>query len=92
MKAINIALKREDGKVETDTLYGEKMFTIRDLKEISKKYNCDVIVSYIGDLVLRSEEEIQKDSLFYKRKIKKEKVEDGKTEFSEPVSEQTDSI
>lgn len=47
----NLAVKREDGKVEQDTIFREKLFTVDDIKDMSTRFNCGVIVSCVGVFV-----------------------------------------
>lgn len=44
----NIAVRRDDGKIEQDTIYRDKLFTQDEVKEMSEKNNCSVIVSCVG--------------------------------------------
>ena len=48
MYVVNLALKREDGKVEQDTFFTETKPTQEQADEIAEKYNCDVIMSCVG--------------------------------------------
>ena len=84
MKIINIALRREDGKVETDTVYSEQMLSHENVKDIAEKFNCDVIVSYIADCVYLTEEEIRENTIVYEIE-QKEFNENATTESQFPV-------
>ena len=44
----NLAIRRDDGKIEQDTVYREKLFTKEEVEDISKKYFCSVLVSLVG--------------------------------------------
>lgn len=44
----NLALKRDDGKVENDTVFRDKFFTEEEVKQISEKFTCSVIVCLEG--------------------------------------------
>lgn len=44
----NIALKRDDGKVEQDTVYRETLFTFDEIKAMAIKFSCSVLVSCVG--------------------------------------------
>lgn len=48
MYVVNLALKREDEKVEQDTFFTEIKPTQEQADEIAEKYNCDVILSCVG--------------------------------------------
>jgi len=48
MCVINIALRKADGKIESDTVYSEQMLTMEDVMNISEKYDCDVMACQVG--------------------------------------------
>lgn len=48
MYVVNVALKREDGKIEQDTFCKESKPTLELAEEIAKTYSCDVILSCVG--------------------------------------------
>jgi hypothetical protein len=85
MKAINIALRREDGKVETDTVYRENMFTEDEVREISGKYNCDVLVCYIGDFMPLPEDQLKANSIIYNREKKGNEDERNEDNVCQPA-------
>ena len=72
MKVINIALRRNDGKVETDTVYREEMLTQEDIEGISERFDCDVIVSHVGCVAFYEEGEIQANTIIFNRKRSEE--------------------
>lgn len=80
MKVINIALRRADGKIETDTVYGEKFLTDEDVRSISDKFSCDVIVSVVGEVSFFDDEKIKENTIVYNR-VKE--VKDGNSESGE---------
>jgi len=45
---VNIALRRPDGKVETDTFYTETLPNHETADKIAEKYNCDVLLAVVG--------------------------------------------
>ena len=65
--AINLSIKRPDGKVETDTIYRSKMMTQEDCDMIGQKYDCDVIVSCVGRLIHFPNDVIDGASFYYKK-------------------------
>lgn len=44
----NIALKRDDGKIERDTVFRDKYFTEAECRQIAEKYTCEVLVEFTG--------------------------------------------
>lgn len=66
--AINIAIKKEDGTVENDTVYSEKYLTYVDAQNVANRYNCEVIISHIGHLKIDDEKEIAKRTFVVKAK------------------------
>ena len=53
---LQLALKRDDGKVEVDNFFTERMLTREEVVDMSTKFRCGVIVSYVGDVTLKSDE------------------------------------
>jgi len=45
---VNIALRRPDGKVETDTLFTETLPNQETADKIAEQHNCDVILAVVG--------------------------------------------
>nr|QJB19748.1 MAG: hypothetical protein [Microvirus sp.] len=45
---VNLALKRPDGKVETDTFFTETLPDQETANNIAEKYSCDVLVAVVG--------------------------------------------
>lgn len=57
------ALRRADNEkkqfiIETDTVYTDDKFTEQQAQEISKKYQCDLKITYLGVLTPTKKEEI----------------------------------
>lgn len=50
----NIAIKREDGKVENDTMYSDKLLTREDAQVMADSVGCPVLIANIGRLKLHS--------------------------------------
>ena len=44
----NLALRRQDGKVEQDTVYRETLLTAQDVEKIGIDFSCSVLVSCVG--------------------------------------------
>lgn len=47
----NVAVRRPDNKVETDTMYSEKILSQADADDISRHFGCDIIISRVGHFV-----------------------------------------
>lgn len=60
----NLALRRDDGKIEQDTVYREKLFTREEVEEIAKKYTCSVLVSCVGSFTQGEKKFIDENSFF----------------------------
>lgn len=48
MFVYNIIIKRADGKVETDTVFREKLFELDEVKNMSSHFYCDAAVVLRG--------------------------------------------
>lgn len=48
--AYNLGIKRDDGKIEMDTIYRDELFVQSDIDKIAEKFNCEVFVTYVGKL------------------------------------------
>lgn len=71
MKVVNLAVKREDGKVEQDTFFTDRKIDQKFADEIAQVYNCDVIISVIGSYRAHSVE-LQKASTYHAQRVKTE--------------------
>lgn len=60
----NIALRRTDGKVEQDTIYRDKLFTEEDLKKLSQKFSCSVLVSCVGTFKEATKDFVKDNTLY----------------------------
>lgn len=60
----NLALRRDDGKIEQDTVYREKLFTREEVETIAKKYSCSVLVSCVGTFSQGKKEFIDANSFY----------------------------
>lgn len=58
----NIAIRRDDGKIEQDTVYREKLFTRDEVEKIANKFMCSVLVSCVGTFVPGKKEFINENS------------------------------
>lgn len=72
----NLALKREDGKVEQDTVYREKLLTREDVEKLGVEFSCSVIVSCVGTYKVATEQFI-KDNTFVYELPKPQEVDNG---------------
>ena len=61
----NIALKRDDGKVEQDTIYRDKLFTVDEIKAMAVKFSCSVLVSCIGTFSQATKTFIKDNTILY---------------------------
>jgi len=57
------ALRRADNEkkqfiIETDLIYSEEKFTKEDLMQMSEKYECDIQITYLGQLTPPKKEEV----------------------------------
>ena len=86
MKVINIALRRSDGKVETDTIYRDTLFTYEEVEEMGIKFDCDVIISHIGQISFFSEDgkDDENYTMSYTRP-KKEEATNGESQICDNV-------
>lgn len=66
---VNLALRRPDGKVETDTLYTEMMPDQEMTDKIAAKLECDVLLAVVGTFKPYSEK-TQKSLAFTAEKPK----------------------
>ena len=61
--AINIAMRKKDGKVECDTVYRDVMFTKDELVKFCDKHDCDILAVPVGYITFLTDEEVKKQSL-----------------------------
>lgn len=60
----NLALRRQDGKVEQDTVFRSKLFTEEELKDLSIKFSCSVLVSCVGTYKEATKEFVKNNTLY----------------------------
>jgi len=60
---VNIALKREDGKVEQDTLFSKTILGKDFAEKVSQQFKCSVLVSNIGTLRCFEDDVIRKNTI-----------------------------
>lgn len=63
--AYNLALKRQDGKIEQDTVYRVEPFKADDIKDMGTKFSCSVFVSFAGFLTTPTKIQVQENSFFF---------------------------
>lgn len=73
----NLALKREDGKVEQDTVYREKLLTKEDIEKLGIKFSCSVLVSCVGTYRVAEPDFIKANTFVYDLPKAKEVSVDG---------------
>lgn len=71
----NIAVRKDD-KVETDTVYTDKLLTQDDANDIAKHFACDVMVCMIGTFKVKPEE-AQKNFSYFAAKPKEEEKDNA---------------
>lgn len=60
----NIALKRDDGKIEQDTLFRDELFTKEVAEDICKRFSCSVLLNYAGTFTPASDSLSKQNSIF----------------------------
>lgn len=75
----NLAIKREDGRVEQDTVYREKLFTKDDVERLGIKFSCSVLVSCVGTYHVAASEFIKENTFVYDLPKAKEVSVDGQS-------------
>lgn len=61
----NLALKRQDGKVEQDTVYRETLLTAQDVEKIGIDFSCSVLVSCVGTYRVADDNFIKDNTFIY---------------------------
>lgn len=62
--AYNIALRRQDGKVEQDTVYRRDLLTRKEVEDMSSRFSCSVLVSCVGEFKQATEDFIKENTIF----------------------------
>lgn len=60
----NLALRRQDGKVEQDTIFRDKLFTEDEIKDLSIKFSCSVLVSCVGTFKEATKDFVKENTLY----------------------------
>lgn len=61
----NLALRREDGKIEQDTVYREKLLTREEVERLGVQFSCSVIASCVGVYKPNNEQFIKDNTFVY---------------------------
>lgn len=61
----NLAIKRQDGKVEQDTVYREKLLIPEDVEKLGVKFSCSVLVSCVGTYRVAEPDFIKANTFVY---------------------------
>ncbi len=62
--AYNIALRRQDGKVEQDTVYRSDLITRKEVEDMATRYSCSVLMSCVGVFKQGTEDFIKENTIF----------------------------
>lgn len=70
----NVAVKRSDEKVETDTVYSEKLMTEEDADGMSTLVGAAVLLSLVGTFRPANEERQRKNCFLSNKGVEKDEV------------------